>query len=81
MRNRVGTLTRPDNTEEVTSVLRFEPDISLLSTSIGSVVGVWQISNGGICHEDYGQDVLEILSRGQSEDAYCIAACYHGGDR
>ena len=45
-------LTRPDNTKEISSVLGLKPDISLLSSIIRWIVGVWHISDGGIRHED-----------------------------
>ena len=46
------TLTRPDDIEEISSILGLEPNICLLSPVIGRVVAVWHISDGGIRHED-----------------------------
>ena len=52
MGNRVGTLTRPNDTKEITSVFCLEPYFSLLSTIIRSIVRVWQVSDSGVRHED-----------------------------
>ena len=46
------TLTRPDDTKEIGSILRLEPDIGFLSAIVWWVISVWHISDGGIRHED-----------------------------